>query len=994
MSIKINTTGVSDINVESGSSVVSLKRVDVIKNNVTTQVWGKREFDLYSIGSPYYNSLNINYNDAGDYSKSYSPVFVFENKIFIDKVNFTLEEILSYLRYGNSSEASWYRFNGETDKVVWNGDQFCTIVGSTDPLINAGSTGSTYNFFTDSGCGLMILASNASNASYGTNTTDAWDYWELAYFDYRANRDTTKTPMNYLWLSTLGSSSSYPRSRSAMIGNRTTNGFINEKPSDYYDNVEITDKYIIITLPETMSYEDSDMQFHVGKFEGYMGKYSRDNVGFDQSVTVSSTTKSQTYEYTYDIGVSGKTYSYSDDFGVVSSRSHINQYAYTSQGHTSDVLSTIRHSSMNINDVIYNSTGVSYGTSIYMRVNCAEGYFPQGTEGVDYFSYESSLGTIYYVWRGPYVVDENDFTLTLPSTINTNGSSLKAFSNVFDRVSWTLNITIGSNVGSVSYTTTDGRSGTLTSSGSITNLDYSTTITLTAVGTDGETTPWTFSGTGTKSCPTTTGITRSLSVTLSATRRSYTITFTKGSYGSWSNTSRTGYYGDTISRSGDVVSIYKWDDGTLRDSSTYTLNSDTAQYSYSNTYSTITSPITSAQTIKSTDTRTLRTYTITLASTYGHWTNSSGTTITSISDVAYGTSISKSSNVLTIGSNTYTFVKNSDTTSYNYVFSSISWSPSGSTITGATTVTGVATRYSRPYVYITAGTGVSSVYTSTSSTATSGNASGTRYDRGSTVYGFAVLSTGYNAASGWTLVSGTAGTAGAKYRTSSISNITSNYNFGTINAVAKTYTVTLASNNGYWTNSGGSTISSTTASYGSSVSVSGSTLTIASSAYTFHANSGYEVTSITGAPSTITGNVTITGNTQSSIPTLVVSSGSKYFGTSGKSSYTIGSQSQFSSYTGRSMTMSGTMTITRQSGSSTTFGNTTLTWNSYSNRWMIGWLFAWDDGSEDYGSAEIDLYIDQSGNLIAYHDANNTYNLDYSSIPVSVSWSNLTFTPQ
>ena len=78
MSIKINTTGISDINVESGSSVVSLKRVDVIKNNITTQVWGKREFDLYSIGSPYYNSLNITYNDAGDYSKSYLPVFVFE----------------------------------------------------------------------------------------------------------------------------------------------------------------------------------------------------------------------------------------------------------------------------------------------------------------------------------------------------------------------------------------------------------------------------------------------------------------------------------------------------------------------------------------------------------------------------------------------------------------------------------------------------------------------------------------------------------------------------------------------------------------------------------------------------------------------------------------------------------------------------------------------------------------------------------------------------
>ena len=130
------------------------------------------------------------------------------------------------------------------------------------------------------------------------------------------------------------------------------------------------------------------------------------------------------------------------------------------------------------------------------------------------------------------------------------------------------------------------------------------------------------------------------------------------------------------------------------------------------------------------------------------------------------------------------------------------------------------------------------------------------------------------------------------------------------------------------------------------------------------------------------------------IPSLNVSSGSKYFGTSGRSSYTIGSQSQFSSYTGRSMTMSGTMTITRQSGSSTTFGNTTLSWDSYNNRWRIGSLSAWEDDPDDYGTAEIDLYINSSGNLIAQHNAYDTHGLDYSSIPVSVSWSNLTFTPQ
>ena len=69
--------------------------------------------------------------------------------------------------------------------------------------------------------------------------------------------------------------------------------------------------------------------------------------------------------------------------------------------------------------------------------------------------------------------------------------------------------------------------------------------------------------------------------------------------------------------------------------------------------------------------------------------------------------------------------------------------------------------------------------------------------------------------------------------------------------------------------------------------------------------------------------------------------------------------------------------------------------NSFPSLIDIGWLYAWeDDPDSDYGSASINLYIDSSGNLIAEHDAYDTYNLDYSSIPVSTSWSNLTFTPQ
>lgn len=87
-------------------------------------------------------------------------------------------------------------------------------------------------------------------------------------------------------------------------------------------------------------------------------------------------------------------------------------------------------------------------------------------------------------------------------------------------------------------------------------------------------------------------------------RKSFTITFTDGTYGSWSKASITAYYGDTISRSSNTINIYKWDASTTkRDSSTYTLPSDTAQYSYSTSYPTLTTPITSDQTIKPTDSR-------------------------------------------------------------------------------------------------------------------------------------------------------------------------------------------------------------------------------------------------------------------------------------------------------------------------------------------------------------------------------------------------------
>ena len=99
-------------------------------------------------------------------------------------------------------------------------------------------------------------------------------------------------------------------------------------------------------------------------------------------------------------------------------------------------------------------------------------------------------------------------------------------------------------------------------------------------------------------------------------------------------------------------------------------------------------------------------------------------------------------------------------------------------------------------VSITKGTGVKSVYMSTSDTATSGDSSGTEYADGTTVYGFAKLDKGYSAKSGWTLVSGTANAENAIYRVGSKKISNSQKSFGTISADATNYTISYTLNGG------------------------------------------------------------------------------------------------------------------------------------------------------------------------------------------------------
>ena len=97
---------------------------------------------------------------------------------------------------------------------------------------------------------------------------------------------------------------------------------------------------------------------------------------------------------------------------------------------------------------------------------------------------------------------------------------------------------------------------------------------------------------------------------------------------------------------------------------------------------------------------------------------------------------------------------------------------------------------------ITAGNGVKSVYLSTNQNAASGSASGTEFNSGSTVYGFAELAKGYKAKSGWTLVSGTADTEGAKYRIGEKTVGSSDVDFGTIGADLISYTIGYTLNGG------------------------------------------------------------------------------------------------------------------------------------------------------------------------------------------------------
>ena len=159
----------------------------------------------------------------------------------------------------------------------------------------------------------------------------------------------------------------------------------------------------------------------------------------------------------------------------------------------------------------------------------------------------------------------------------------------------------------------------------------------------------------------------------------------------------------------------------------------------------------------------------------------------------YSTTVSGSNNTVTVGNDTYSFNIATDTDEWDYSYAVTG--ASGTIGTGKTVVgTVYATKKQYP-VYITAGTGVKSVYLSTNSGATSGSASGTNYAYGTRVYGFITLAKYYEN-NGWQKVgNGTDNAEDTAYRVGNLLVDTDN-NFGTLNATRKQVTITLTASTG------------------------------------------------------------------------------------------------------------------------------------------------------------------------------------------------------
>ena len=333
---------------------------------------------------------------------------------------------------------------------------------------------------------------------------------------------------------------------------------------------------------------------------------------------------------------------------------------------------------------------------------------------------------------------------------------------------------------------------------------------------------------------------------VSRTTKSYTVTISTSpsGYGTVSKTSVTVPYGTSISASGATLTVGS---NTI----TATATTATAQYTYSfSSWTGASGTVTGNKTITANFTRTTNQYTVTLgSSSYGSWNTATAITVN------YGTSISVSSNKLTVGSTTRTFTASADTDQYDYTFNSLTGVPSGGKVIENVTITPSVSRATKQYT-VTLGTGYGSWNTATAITVnygTSISVSSNKLTVGSTTRTFTASAD--TAQYDYTFNSLSGVPSGGKV----IANVTITPN---VSRTTKSYTVTIsASPSGYGTVSK----TSVTVPYGTSISTSGATLTIGSTTITATATTqtaqySYAFSSWSNAGTSVTGTKTITAN--------------------------------------------------------------------------------------------------------------------------------------
>lgn len=385
--------------------------------------------------------------------------------------------------------------------------------------------------------------------------------------------------------------------------------------------------------------------------------------------------------------------------------------------------------------------------------------------------------TLYIQGTGAQTGYTPDTTLYTRTLTNAGGSlTLSA-----TRITWSYTINLGTGMTSVRYWIDNQTQHTYISSNTtVTGIDFASTLHVQGMAAS------------TGYTPNTTQYDRTYSnaggsITINATRITWTLTPTAGNYvdassisyrfnstGSWisvtSGTPITADYADTVNIKALAQSEAPYDYGSV---------SGIGSYTYS-------SPTTGNKQVELTCTRTVKTFMAEItrnlnvagialsrtSSPYGG--GSTGVIISNPSRpgtsgralVYYGDVLSGSATATTGYHFGFSNANTTDTYSNTGVTGDISWSP---TVTQNSTIvsidkpiraynirTGVITRFANCTVWL-----------STSSTATSGSTSGT-YTVGTTVYGFCQVNCLHNnVPSDWTLISGTTYMENAIYRTGS-----------------------------------------------------------------------------------------------------------------------------------------------------------------------------------------------------------------------------------